>query len=70
MKYALQTTKPFERWIKKLRNPQAVIEINARLRILADTGHFGDHKALGSGVGELRMTSLAIVFTTPNRAKY
>lgn len=55
MTYDIQTTRAFDRWLKKVRDRQAVMEINTRLRILADMGHFGDHKALGEGIGELRM---------------
>lgn len=45
----------FARWVGKLKDRQAVARINARIRRLAATGHFGDVKALREGVSEMRI---------------
>jgi putative addiction module killer protein len=45
---------PFTRWLERLRDRQAVARITARLDRLA-TGNFGDHRALGGGIYELRV---------------
>ena len=47
-------TEPFERWLRKLRDQRARIAIATRVRRIED-GNFGDHKALGGGVSELRI---------------
>jgi putative addiction module killer protein len=45
----------FARWMLKLKDRQAVVRINARLRRLTETGNFGDAKALRDGVSEMRI---------------
>jgi putative addiction module killer protein len=45
----------FARWIGKLKDRQAVARINARIRRLSDSGHFGDVKSVREGVSEMRI---------------
>ena len=45
----------FARWLGKLRDRQAVARINARLRLLSESGHFGDVKPVRAGVSEMRI---------------
>ena len=47
-------TPVFERWLKGLRDQLAKGAIVARLKRI-HSGNFGDHKALGGGVSELRI---------------
>ena len=44
----------FERWVRSLRDRRAVARINARLRRIS-LGNFGDVKAVGDGILELRI---------------
>ena len=44
----------FDRWLRKLRDRQAVNRIIARL-LAAEDGHLGDVRAVGSGVSEMRI---------------
>ena len=44
----------FQRWHGSLKDRQAMMRINARLRRLAE-GNPGDFKAVGKGVSELRI---------------
>ena len=46
----------FKRWVRGLRDRAAVARINARLRNVTN-GHFGDVKAVGDGVFEMRVQS-------------
>lgn len=45
----------FSRWLGKLKDRSAIMRINARLRRVAETGHFGDVKPVGEGVSEIRI---------------
>lgn len=45
----------FSRWLGKLKDRSAIMRINARLRRVAETGHFGDVKPVGEGVSEMRI---------------
>ena len=47
-------TETFSRWLRRLRDKQAVSRIVARLEA-AGAGHFGDVQAVGSGVSEMRI---------------
>lgn len=47
-------TEIFERWLRRLRDQRAKASIVVRLRRLEE-GNFGDHRAVGGGVGELRI---------------
>lgn len=44
----------FERWLRGLRDRQAITRINIRLEMVS-LGHVGDAKSVGSGVSELRI---------------
>lgn len=44
---------PFKKWLKKLKNPNAVQRINKRILNAAE-GNFGDHRNLPGGLTELR----------------
>jgi putative addiction module killer protein len=44
----------FRRWHAGLKDRQAVMRVNARIRRLAD-GNPGDVKAVGRGISELRI---------------
>ncbi len=46
----------FKRWIRRLRDRTAVARINARLRNITN-GHFGDVRAVGDGISEMRIQS-------------
>ena len=46
----------FKRWIRRLRDRVAVARINARLRNVSN-GHFGDVRAVGESVSEMRIQS-------------
>lgn len=50
----IRETEDFKRWIKGLRDREAVGVINLRLRKLSQ-GHPGDAKSVGEGVSELRI---------------
>ncbi|NQS70603.1 MAG: type II toxin-antitoxin system RelE/ParE family toxin [Desulfobulbaceae bacterium] len=53
MRYEIKRTRIFDKWLSSLRDRQAVIAINKRFARLA-LGNFGDAKAIGRGVFELR----------------
>jgi putative addiction module killer protein len=44
----------FDRWLRTLRDRNAVVRIAARMDRLA-TGNYGDVKPLGGGLSELRI---------------
>lgn len=45
----------FSRWLEKLKDRSAIMRINARLRRLSETGHFGDSKSIREGISEIRI---------------
>ena len=47
-------TETFRRWLRGLRDRQAVRRIVARLDVVT-AGHFGDVRQVGGGVSELRI---------------
>ncbi len=53
MQYELETTVIFNKWLRKLRDRQAVLAITKRLG-RAKLGNFGDVAPVGSGVNEMR----------------
>lgn len=53
-KFSIFLTEQFAAWLQALRDLEGRARILKRLRRLAD-GHFGDCKAVGDGVSELRM---------------
>lgn len=52
--YRLQQTDVFSKWLKGLRDSKAKARILAKLESLR-LGNFGDTKALGGGIQELRI---------------
>ena len=54
MEYEIKQTDTFQRWLKKLKDRTAVLAIAARLD-RAMFGNFGDSKAVGDGVREMRV---------------
>ena len=44
----------YQKWFKKLRDPQAKARIDARIRRLS-LGNMGDAKGIGRGISELRI---------------
>ena len=42
-------------WFAKLKDRQAIARINARIRRISESGHFGDMKPISGGVHELRV---------------
>ena len=53
MQYELEITEIFNKWLKKLKDRQAVLAITKRLG-RAKLGNFGDVAPVGSGVSEMR----------------
>ncbi|MCE3231153.1 MAG: hypothetical protein K0R76_387 [Alphaproteobacteria bacterium] len=45
---------PFTIWLDSLKDMQTKVRISQRIRRIED-GNFGDHKAIGEGVWELRL---------------
>lgn len=50
----IEQTDLFEAWFAGLRDFRAKARIDARLKVIAETGHFGDARPVGQGVSELR----------------
>ena len=55
MKYIIQTTDIFDNWLANLKDFRAKAKVLTRLERAAE-GNLGDHKAIGSGVSEMRIT--------------
>jgi putative addiction module killer protein len=53
---AIHETNVFAAWLEKLKDRQGKVRILARIRS-AKAGNFGDCKALGDGVSEMRVHS-------------
>lgn len=51
----IRQSETFANWLRKLADRQAVARINARLRRLAYSAHFGDIKPVRDGVSEMRI---------------
>lgn len=45
----------YEQWFRKLKDRQAQVRINARIRRIEESGHFGDMKPAREGVSEMRI---------------
>lgn len=55
MKYIIQTTDIFDKWLLGLKDFRAKAKVLTRLERAAE-GNLGDHKAIGNGVSEMRIT--------------
>ena len=53
MQYELETTEIFNKWLRRLRDRQAVLAITKRLGRVK-LGNFGDVASVGNGVSEMR----------------
>ncbi|MFA5904124.1 MAG: type II toxin-antitoxin system RelE/ParE family toxin [Desulfobacula sp.] len=53
MRYALETTKQYDKWFGRIKEPQTKIKLLARLSNV-ENGNFGDVKQLGPSLFELR----------------
>jgi putative addiction module killer protein len=51
----IRRTDEFANWLKRLRDTAARVRINLRIDRISLTGNFGDVKAVGEGVSELRI---------------
>lgn len=54
--YSIEQTEDFKKWLKDLKDPLAKIHILKRIK-RAEAGNFGDSKALGDGLSEMRITT-------------
>ena len=54
MRYEIEKTEVFDKWLKKLRDRKAVLAIAKRLD-MAITGNFGDVASVGEGISEMRI---------------
>lgn len=54
MRYEIEKTEVFDKWLKKLRDRKAVLAIAKRLD-RAITGNFGDVAPVGEGISEMRI---------------
>ena len=54
MKYIVEKLDPFDDWLRSLRDVRAKVTIARRID-RAESGNFGDHKAVGEGVSEMRI---------------
>lgn len=52
--YELKSTKTFNKWLQKLKNPQARKAITFRL-LRAEAGHLGDVKPISQSIHEMRI---------------
>lgn len=53
--FIIEETETFAQWLEDLSDHQAVIQIVKRIE-RAKLGNFGDHKSVGDGVFEMRIT--------------
>ncbi|OOF37842.1 type II toxin-antitoxin system RelE/ParE family toxin [Rodentibacter heidelbergensis] len=53
--YLIEETNIFSNWLENLTDELAIINIVARIE-RAKLGNFGDHKSIGDGVFEMRIT--------------
>lgn len=54
--FIIEETEQFIEWLSALRNPIAKAAVIARIK-RAEKGNFGDHKSVGDGVYEMRITT-------------
>ncbi|ASP18378.1 putative addiction module killer protein [Neisseria sp. oral taxon 020 str. F0370] len=55
MRYTIETTEHFDQWLSGLKDKRAKTKIAARL-LRISAGNLGDHKSVGGGLSEIRIT--------------
>jgi putative addiction module killer protein len=53
--YFIEKTPEFDKWLRKLKDLKAKSRILFRIQKMETEGHFGDVKAVGDGINELRI---------------
>ena len=53
MKYEIETTRDFDKWLKKIRDKRVLHRFDVRFNRISK-GNFGDAKAVGANLFELR----------------
>ena len=53
--YFIEKTNEFDKWLRKLKDLRAKAKILFRIQKLESNEHFGDCKAVGDGINELRV---------------
>lgn len=53
--FEIRKSDTYDQWFRKLKDRQAKVRINARIRRIEDSGNFGDVKPAREGVSELRI---------------
>jgi len=53
--FEIRKSDAYEQWFRKLKDRQAQARINARIRRVMESGHFGDVKPARGGVSEMRI---------------
>jgi putative addiction module killer protein len=53
--FFIEKTSEFDKWLRKLKDLKAKAKILFRLQKIENDGHFGDCKAVGDGIQELRV---------------
>lgn len=53
--YIIEETEEFSNWLENLTDELAIVNIVARIE-RAKLGNFGDHKSIGNGIYEMRIT--------------
>lgn len=52
---SIKKTKEFDRWLRKLKDLRAKAKILFRIQKIESDAHFGDCKAVGEGISEMRI---------------
>jgi putative addiction module killer protein len=55
LKYIIEKTVEFDKWIRKLKDLRAKAKILFRIQKLERNGHFRDCKSVGEGIKELKV---------------
>lgn len=55
MKYFIEKTQEFDKWLKKLKDLRAKARILYRIQKLENNKHFGNCKPVGNGISELKI---------------
>ncbi|MBI3525052.1 MAG: type II toxin-antitoxin system RelE/ParE family toxin [Betaproteobacteria bacterium] len=53
--FEIRKSDTYEQWFRKLKDRQARVRINARIRRIEDSGNFGDVKPVREGISEMRI---------------